>query len=426
MLRISENKRTLIRDDQPFFYLADTCWSAFTNINEEEWDYYLSMRKQQGFNTLQINILPQWDASGTSYDHYPLPTEDKKTFSFTEWNMAYFQRARNMCEQAKQEGFELALVVLWCNYVPDTWANRMNQRNTMPYDFIDSYIDIVHDTFSDLHPMYVISGDTDFPSDACIAHYQKAFALLKEKAKDCLFTMHIKGRFSELPACFVDEMDFYMYQSGHNALPENKGMAYRLAEKFYHDFPAKPILNSEPCYEQMGSSGGLYGRFTRYDVRKAAWQSVLSGACAGITYGAAGIYSWHKVNQSFGISTGEGFATPKSWNEAVQFPGAWDYGFLSHFLTSLHCASLIPCKLLVKGNPEIRCAKSEDGHYHLIYLPSNVSLRIDMDVSDKQVKILDLEKGRIAMADVQADNGQSVIGMHPFDEDALIVIEDRI
>lgn len=426
MLRISENKRTLIRDDQPFFYLADTCWSAFTNIEEEEWDYYLSMRKQQGFNTLQINILPQWDASGTPYDHYPLPTEDKKTFSFTEWNMAYFQRARRMCEQAKQEGFELALVVLWCNYVPDTWANRMNQRNTMPYDFIDSYIDIVHDTFSDLHPMYVISGDTDFPSDACIAHYQKAFALLKEKAKDCLFTMHIKGRFSELPACFVDTVDFYMYQSGHNALPENKGMAYRLAEKFYHDFPAKPILNSEPCYEQMGSSGGLYGRFTRYDVRKAAWQSVLSGACAGITYGAAGIYSWHKVNQSFGISTGEGFATPKPWNEAVQFPGAWDYGFLSHFLTSLHCAAMIPCNLLVKENPEIRCARSEDGRYHLIYLPSNLSLRIALDVSDKLVKILDLEKGRIAIADIQFDNGQSVIGMHPFDEDALIVIEDRI
>lgn len=426
MLRISENKRTLIRDDQPFFYLADTCWSAFTNINEEEWDYYLSMRKQQGFNTLQINILPQWDASGTPYDHYPLPTEDKKTFSFTEWNMTYFQRARNMCVKAKQEGFELALVVLWCNYVPDTWANRMNERNTMPYDFIDSYIDIVHDTFSDLHPIYVISGDTDFPSEACIAHYQKAFTLLKEKAKDCLFTMHIKGRFSKLPACFLDEMDFYMYQSGHNALPENKGMAYRLAETFYNDFPAKPILNSEPCYEQMGYSGGLYGRFTRFDVRKAAWQSVLSGACAGITYGAAGIYSWHKVNQSFGISTGEGFMTPKPWNEALQFPGAWDYGFLSHFLTSLHSTSMIPCDLLVKENPEIRCARSEDGRYHLIYLPSNLSLRIHLDVSNKNVKVLDLEKGRIALADIQYDNGKSVIGMHPFDEDVLIIVEERL
>ena len=78
MLRISENKRTFEKDGKPFFYLADTCWSAFTNISDEEWTYYLKRRKQQGFNTIQINILPQWDASETPYHYYPLPTEDKK------------------------------------------------------------------------------------------------------------------------------------------------------------------------------------------------------------------------------------------------------------------------------------------------------------------------------------------------------------
>ena len=426
MVTISENKRTFEKDGKPFFYLADTCWSAFTNINEEEWEYYLYQRKHQGFNTLQINILPQWDASGTPYDHYPLPTKDKKSFSFTEWNMAYFKRARRMCEQAKAEGFELALVVLWCNYVPDTWAYRMNPINQMPYEFIDSYIDIVDQTFSDLHPMYIISGDTDFPSEACIRHYRKAFTLLKNKAKDCLFSMHIKGRFSEIPACFIDDMDFYMYQSGHNALPENKGMAYRLAQTFYHNYPIKPILNSEPCYEQMGSSGGLYGRFTQFDVRKAAWQSVLSGACAGITYGAAGIYSWHKINQSFGTGTGEGFATPKPWNEALQFPGAWDYGFLSHVLSFLHIEELIPCQLLVKENPEIRCAKSKDEQIYLIYLPSNVSLRINVDVSAMMVHILDMTKQRIVTAECRIQDHQSILPMHPFDEDALIIIERAV
>ena len=153
MLRISENKRTFEKDGKPFFYLADTCWSAFTNISDEEWTYYLKRRKQQALIRFKSISCPQWDASETPYHYYPLPTEDKKTFAFTTWNQAYFTRARAMCEQAKQQGFELALVVLWCNYIPDTWANRMNDANTMPYDFIDSYIDIVHDTFSDLHPI---------------------------------------------------------------------------------------------------------------------------------------------------------------------------------------------------------------------------------------------------------------------------------
>lgn len=47
----------LMKNGKPFFYLADTCWSAFTNIKDNDWDYYLDYRKSQGFNTLQINIL---------------------------------------------------------------------------------------------------------------------------------------------------------------------------------------------------------------------------------------------------------------------------------------------------------------------------------------------------------------------------------
>nr|WP_309295406.1 DUF4038 domain-containing protein [Faecalibacterium gallinarum] len=53
--------------------MADTCWSAFTNIGSEEWVFYLKRRREQGFRVLQINILPQWDACATPYHHYPLP-----------------------------------------------------------------------------------------------------------------------------------------------------------------------------------------------------------------------------------------------------------------------------------------------------------------------------------------------------------------
>ena len=76
MLQIAENQRTLLKDGKPFFYLADTCWSAFTNITDEEWDYYLYKRKVQGFNTIQINILPQWDASVTDLDYQPCLEKD--------------------------------------------------------------------------------------------------------------------------------------------------------------------------------------------------------------------------------------------------------------------------------------------------------------------------------------------------------------
>lgn len=63
MLKQSADKCRIEKNDKPFFYLADTVWSAFTNIDLTDWAYYLKVRKEQGFNVLQINILPQWDRS---------------------------------------------------------------------------------------------------------------------------------------------------------------------------------------------------------------------------------------------------------------------------------------------------------------------------------------------------------------------------
>ena len=71
---VSEDKSTFCRDKKPFFYLADTIWSAFTNITEDEWIYYLKRRKEQGFNVLQINTMPQWDRCISDIGLYPFAT----------------------------------------------------------------------------------------------------------------------------------------------------------------------------------------------------------------------------------------------------------------------------------------------------------------------------------------------------------------
>lgn len=48
MLKQSADKRRIEKNDKPFFYLADTVWSAFTNIDLTDWAYYLKVRKEQG------------------------------------------------------------------------------------------------------------------------------------------------------------------------------------------------------------------------------------------------------------------------------------------------------------------------------------------------------------------------------------------
>lgn len=414
MLQIAKNQKTFVKDGKPFFYLADTCWSAFTNITDDEWDYYLYKRKAQGFNVLQINILPQWDASATDLDYQPFLDEDPYRL-----NDAYFEHAARMCRKAKQEGFELALVVLWCNYVPGTWASKLFPDGILPYDSIEPYVRKVHDVFTQFEPVYVISGDTDFPEPETETYYVHAAEILKGLAPDCLYTAHIKGRYSYIPKELYAFLDLCFYQSGHNA--KDLSMPYSLSEQMQQKYPGKPLVNSEPCYEEMGYSGNMYGRWRRADIRRAAYMSVLSGACAGITYGAAGIYSWHKVDKGFATRLGEGFDMPKSWEEAMAFPGAWDYGYLKMLLEELGVTELEPVQeLLANKTSDIRAAKGGEGLL-LIYVPFNTKVRLHADLTGWDIRVLGLLERFAAHAHYTVTEGITAVEMHPFEQDALII-----
>ncbi len=414
MLKIAHNKKTLVKDGRPFFYLADTCWSAFTNITDEEWDFYLYKRKAQGFNVLQINILPQWDASATELDYKPFVDQDPYRL-----NDAYFAHAAQMCQKAKQEGFELALVVLWCNYVPGTWASNLFGDGILPFDAIEPYVRKVHEVFTPFEPIYVISGDTDFPLEETKTYYVHAAEILKRLAPDCLYTAHIKGRYSELPKELYAYMDLCFYQSGHNA--KDLSMPYSLCERMLEKYPGKPLINSEPCYEEMGYSGNMYGRWRRSDIRRAAYASVLSGACAGITYGAAGIYSWHKVKKGFAMKLGEGFDKPKSWEEAMAFEGAWDYGYLKMLMEALGVTELVPQQeLLMNDTADIRVAKGGEGLL-LMYVPFNTTIRLHADLSGWDIRVLGLKERFAACMSRTVKDEVTTIEMHPFEQDALII-----
>lgn len=94
------------------------------------------------------------------------------------------------------------------------------------------------------------------------------------------------------------------------------------------------MVNSEPCYEQMGASRNVYWRFTAQDCRASVWSSILAGASAGVTYGAHGVWNW-QTSRSQGSVLGEGFDMPFRWQECLQFAGVWDFGAIEHVLAGL-------------------------------------------------------------------------------------------
>ena len=173
--------------------------------------------------------------------------------------------------------------------------------------YLINYVKYVVKRFQKYEPIYFVSGDTDFPTLQAIEYYQIVLDTLKKYDKESLVSFHIKGRLDEIPEQFLKRIDFFSYQSGHNKNYQNT--AFTIPQKLRQKGIKLPIINTEPCYEQISYSHSCheFGRFSREDIRKIAWQSILSGANARITYGAHGIWSWHHKGENFGVHTGEGF-----------------------------------------------------------------------------------------------------------------------
>jgi len=416
--------RMFTQNNQPCFFLADTCWSAFTNATLQDWEYYVRYRANQGFNVIQINVLPQWDASEPAFEIAPFAKEADGTFDFNQINEAYFDRAEEMVKIAANYGLTCALVLLWVNYLPGTWATKLKKTHEIPLDYVEEYVQMVVQRFSKYKPLYLVSGDTDFPDDVVISYYEKALKVVKENDPKALTTLHIQGRLLDIPKVLEENpnLDFYMYQSGHNS--QFQATAYTLAQKFYHYKQPRPIINGEPCYEQMGYSRRVYGRYTRFDVRKVAWQSVLSGASAGITYGAHGIWSWHLAGGGFGLSLGEAFDAPYDWRSALKFEGAWDYAFLKTFIEEQQLFQLEPKAIVLNQTEEIRIA-GQQGTL-VAYVPYNTVLQLDGDYSNYQIEVIELETKKKVQLECTVEGGITKIPMHDFVGDCIYLLKNQV
>lgn len=416
------DKKVFHKDGRDFFFLADTCWSAFTNAELYEFENYCRTRKNQGFTVIQLNLLRQWDASSAEIrrDPFKLLHLDDNTYSYdyAQLDTGYFDRVEEMLATMQKYELTPALVLLWANYVPDNWTSPMIRNNLMEKDQIQPYVSYVANRYKKFNPIYFISGDTDFPSDEIIAYYSLALTALKENDPDALVSFHIRGRLDEIPEPFLEASDFFSYQSGHNKdYPEK---VYEIPMKLKQAGIQIPIINTEPCYEQISYSRHSFGRFTQEDCRRVAWQSILAGASAGITYGAHGIWSWHRTGARFGIVEGEGFDSPYDFNDALRFPGADDFGYLKQLVAEYDLFAVEPIDITLKNTGQIRLGKTDART--VIYLPVNTRLdirQLQLEKNAFTVKAIDLEKRLEMNVNYTAER----IEMHTGVRDALYIIE---
>jgi len=415
MLRVSETKDYLLQDGEPFFYLADTVWAAFANLSIERWQRYLSFRRAQGFNALQISILPiTHDTSTSDESDDPFLPDADGNWDFYRLNQAYFDKAERMVAMAVESGFVPVLGVVWKCHVPGTRASQRSPvPSAMPLDAVRAYAEYAAQRFSRFTPIFFISGDTAWDSEQEPPYYMAALEIVRTLCPDSLITMHMVPN-AILPDDFAEKVDFYMYQSGHG--PEQK-TPYELAKKHGAYAVKRPVVNGEPCYEGHGE-GRTRTRFRAFDVRKATWQSLLSGAKMGITYGGHGVWSCHSAGMGF--VQPEWKFVPYDWEEALRLPGAWDVAYARWLFEQFDLFDVDPVDLLVTEDEEVAVSANADRTRIALYMPHAYDVTLRMDLSGYRCQAFDLERRR-PMVPVVETGSPSTVRMSMFNGDGLLL-----
>jgi hypothetical protein len=397
-LTVSPTHDYLLKDGKPFFYLADTVWAAFANLSIEAWRPYLAYRRAQGFTAVQISILPITHDTSTSPDSdQPFLPDAGGQWDVYRLNERYFDKAVHMVEMAVEAGILPVLGVVWKCHVPGTLASRRSPvSSTMPRDAMEAYAAYAVRRFAPYTPIFFISGDTAWDSDREPVYYMAALEIVRRLAPDALITMHMVPS-ATLPDAFAGKVDLYMYQSGHG--PEQT-TPYELALRHNGYAVRRPVVNGEPCYEGHGR-GRTRTRFRAFDVRKATWQSLLSGAKMGVAYGAHGVWSCHR--EGMGFVQPQWKFVPYDWQEALRLPGAWDAALARWLFERYELYDVEPADLLAREDPEVRVARSDPkglgrplGSSDMIalYLPHAYDVALNVDLSGYCCELWDLERRR--------------------------------
>ena len=402
-LEIAADGTHFVRDGEPLFVLADTVWTAFNNVAEHEWDEYLDLRRAQGFNALQISPTGIPAASGDWSTHrYPFRYLGGREFDYASLDAAYFERAAGMLRAAVERGFIPMLILVWQHHVAGTsWSRRNDPARSMTHAELSAYVERLADVARHIRPVILVSGDTDFEDSECIAFHAHALDEVVRHFPGAIATLHVKSGYTSWPSRLQDDprLHFYMFQSGHYG-GERASDAWRLARSFAGQSPRRPIFNGEPAYEGHGCFN-VPRTISRFDTRRAIWQSLLAGASAGTAYGAAGVWSWHRPGDPF--MRRDQIGEPLCWRDALRLPGAADAGFArwvfeTHNLTA--AAGVDGVVSSSAGSPdEIRVAHTVADDRVAIYAPYNYHFEVALDRGARDWWMIDLESRAVSIPD---------------------------
>ncbi len=388
-LRVSNDKHMLQNGNHGFFWMGDTAWQMPWKLTKGEIKTYITNRAEKGFTVIQISAFDKY-GSGS----YANNTEGKFPFNTrtkiderTILNESYWETMDYIITTAKDKGIYIALLPGWGSETDSQTAGQYVHNFRSPNE-AKIYGKLIAERYNDIQRfpniIWVNGGDTNPDHDYEHKIWDALGSTIKKyDTNHRLMTFHQGGgSFST----WLNEqiwLDFNMLQSGHCTTMD---AANRLLIENYRK--SRPILDGEPLYETIeycfyNSKRGK--RFDDSDVREIAYRQLFSGAF-GHTYGHHSIWQFSKVKNIYkkdGTLVDGIESTTKSWQDALNDPGAQQMTYVAKLMKSRPILGRVPNQSLIGSGNAIA---TKGNGYAMVYLPKGGSVTVNLSKIASNVK----------------------------------------
>ena len=379
-IHVSENCRYLAAaTGEPFFWLGDTAWELFHRLTREEAERFLENRRRKGLNVIQAVALAEFDGirAPNAYGDLALIEEDP-----TRPNEAYFRHVDFIIDTAAAKGLYIGLLPTWADKVTPMWGAG---PQIFTVDNARVYGRWLGERYKDrTNILWILGGDRPaHKDDADYRPIWRAMAAGIDEGTGAhpFKTYHPWGGHSTSEELHDETwLDLNMMQSGHGS--GRSTPVWEMIERDYALKPVKPTLDAEPNYEDHPINpwptwNPANSYFRDHDVRQQSYRSVFAGGC-GVTYGH------HSIWQFCGERHDPINHADRTWQEALDRPGAAQMVHLRRLMVSRPYFSRIPDQSILVDNPtergdHMRATRDEAGRYAFVYTPlvQPIAVRLD-------------------------------------------------
>ena len=402
-------------DGTPFFYLACTAWNGALKSTKEEWDHYLQQRVRNNYNAIQL-VTTQWRGCDKS-------SEGLVAFEGSgriRINPEFFRVIDERIDRVNEFGLVAMPVVLWA--LQNGSGRELSPGYYLPDDQAIILARYIVARYGGNHVIWALGGDGVYTGT-----YEQRWKTIGRTVFDGKYqgivAQHPCGR-SWIGEVYKDEpwLDIVGYQSSHsNTEPTVNWITKGPMSQLWHQLPARPLINLEPNYEQIGL------RITDRDVRNASYWSIFATPVSGLTYGANGIWPWlRKGEKILNHAPSEGTST---WKESIEFPGSVQMGYLAGFMRKFDWWKLYPAQALLAEQPGdkafnhfVSVVKSVDNNIILAYIPVKQEIKIRKPL-DAKYSVQWFDPVKNTYADGKAvDDGLMLTINSPSEQDMVLVL----